>query len=426
MTLARSLSMDSPKSIFLSYSRKDYTKIEKLYNLLSTEGYSPWKDKRNIRGGERWFRMITNAIKKADFFLACLSKNTINRRCYVKKELKFALDTVQQKRKNAIFIIPVLLEACKVPKQLSEFQWIDFYKKDGWERLLQAIRSKEQQQAEKKSVVQAKNTVFKKGRKKNLSKSKKINKNNLSLNKLALFQKLEELVYETRRLAKQIVVDLKKSIKADSAVIKDLAIAKEELVEFMLKRRYLLDLFSCFDVVHSYKNILVTFHSNLTTTSKFTRHQINKMELELKTLEMAYWITIQHLGEAGTEHKRTVLLAKRLELSQQIDERVYGLKLKAYDLVEDLQKRKKTTTENLENFANLLDSFIEMIMDERGYLDSFGYYKILHHYKKAADEFYKSLASSPRVNLKHVKTQYDVLEKAYLTVTRRIKNSSVF
>lgn len=40
-----------------------------------------------------------------------------------------------------IFIIPIRLEACDVPDSLSLFHWIDYFEKDGWERLLKAIHT---------------------------------------------------------------------------------------------------------------------------------------------------------------------------------------------------------------------------------------------------------------------------------------------
>lgn len=417
--------MKTPIKIFLSYSSKDKDKIGELYDKLMAEGYSPWMDKKSLYPGDLWAKAITTSIQQSHFFIACLTNNSVDSKCYLKKEIKLALEVLQKRRKKDIFIIPVRFEPCDVPKVLSGFHWVDLYQEGGWEQLLQAIRLKVQQQAEKKkkSLAKAKDAVLRKDRKRSREKPAQISKNNLVFKRLALFQELEELVYETRNLAKAIGTSLKKSRMAEADAISRLAMAKERLVEFLLTRRYLLDLFSCFEVVHSYKNILVAFHANLATASKFTRQQTAKIDAELKTLEMAYWITIQHIEKANSGHKENI---KHLELSQVIDEHVYRLKLKAHDLLDDLQKRKKLTNENLENFSNLLDLFIEMILDESSYLDSFDYYRILHRYKKAADEFYKSLIYSPRIIFKRVKTQYDFLEKAYLAVTRRIKNSSVF
>lgn len=413
------------KRIFLSYSTKDRVKVEKFYNVLTNEGYLPWMDKKSLYPGDIWAKSITRNIQLSDFFITCLSNNSVNRKCYLKKEIKLALEVLQKRKRKDIVIIPVRLEPCVVPKVLSEFHCVDLYRESGWEQLLQSIRLKVQQQAEKKKkpLVKPKDALLRKERKKSREMHGPISTNNLVLRKLALFQKLEELIYETRGVAKAIGTSLKKSCSVEADAISRLAIAKERLVEFMLKRRYLLDLFSCFEVLHSYKNILVAFHANFTTTSKFALQQIAKIDSELKTLEMAYWITIQHIGKANSGHKENI---KHLELSQKIDEHVYRLKLKALDLLEELQKRKRLIPENLESFSILLELFIEMILDESGYLDSFDYYRILHRYKKAADEFYKSLVNSPRINLKHVKTHYDVLEKAYLAVTKRIKKSSVF
>ena len=417
--------MKTPIRIFLSYSSKDKDKVEEIYNRLIEEGYFPWMDKKSLYPGDLWAKAITKSIQQSHFFIACLTNNSVDSKCYLKKEIKLALEVLQTRRKKNIFIIPIRFEPCEVPKILSQFHWVDLYNEGGWEKLFHTIRLKVQQQAEKKkkSFEKSKDAVLGRDRQRKRKKIGQNSKNNLTFEKLALFQEMEELVYETRNLAKALGASLKKNRIADDDAISRLAVAKERLVEFMLKRRSLLDLFSCFEVVHSYKNILVAFHANFTATAKFARQHIAKIDSELKTLEMAYWITIQHIAKANSGHKENI---KHLELSQQIDEHVYRLKLKAHDLLDDLQKRKRLTTENLENFSNSLDLFIEMILDESSYLDSFGYYRILHRYKKAVDEFYKSLIDSPRIILKHVKAKYDLLEKAYFAVTKRIRNSSKF
>jgi hypothetical protein len=126
--------------IFLSYAREDEEKVESLYQKLSDAGFKPWMDKKDILPGERWEFSIRKAIRRSDFFLACLSANSVNRRGWIQKEIKGALDMWQEKLDSDIYLIPVRLADCRVPESLSDFQWVDLFEEGGWTRLMRAIQ----------------------------------------------------------------------------------------------------------------------------------------------------------------------------------------------------------------------------------------------------------------------------------------------
>jgi len=126
--------------IFLSYARQDEEKVEKLYQKLSNAGFKPWMDKKDILGGEKWELVIQKAIRRSEFFLACLSVNSVNKRGWIQKEIKDALDIYQQMLEHDIYLIPVRLEDCKVPESLCSFQWVNLFEEDGWTQLVKAIQ----------------------------------------------------------------------------------------------------------------------------------------------------------------------------------------------------------------------------------------------------------------------------------------------
>jgi hypothetical protein len=126
--------------IFLSYARKDEEKVENLYQKLSDAGFKPWMDKKDILPGEQWPSSIQRAIRDSDFFLVCLSTNSVKKRGWVQKEMKQALDHWQEKLEDDIYLIPVRLEDCEPPESLRAFQWVDLFEKDGWTQLQEAIR----------------------------------------------------------------------------------------------------------------------------------------------------------------------------------------------------------------------------------------------------------------------------------------------
>lgn len=131
--------MRTTPQIFISYAREDYETVEQLYNRLQYAGYKPWMDKKDILPGERWESSIDKAIRDSDFVLICISNKSVNKRGFLQREIKDALDLWREKLEDDIFLIPVRLEDCNVPESLKEFQWIDLYNSNEWILLLKAI-----------------------------------------------------------------------------------------------------------------------------------------------------------------------------------------------------------------------------------------------------------------------------------------------
>jgi len=108
--------------IFLCYVREDKERLENLYQKLSDAGFKPWMAKKDLVGGERWKSRISQAIRRSDLFLACLSANSVDKRGFVQREIKDALDIWREKLESDIYLIPVRLEDCEVPESLRDFQ----------------------------------------------------------------------------------------------------------------------------------------------------------------------------------------------------------------------------------------------------------------------------------------------------------------
>ena len=127
--------------IFLSYTRKDQEQVEWLHQRLCEAGFRPWMDTKDLLPGQKFEYHIKKAIRQSDFFLACLSNNSVNRRGVIQREIKEALDVLQEKLESDIYLIPVRLEACEVPESLREFHWANLYENDGLNKLVQAIQT---------------------------------------------------------------------------------------------------------------------------------------------------------------------------------------------------------------------------------------------------------------------------------------------
>lgn len=121
--------------IFLSYARKDVAEVNALYDQLKRMGFSPWQDHKDILPGQKWLDAIFKAIRESPFFLACLSNNSVNKRGVIQREVNEALDILREKLSEDIYLIPVRLEECPVPEELTKFQWVDLFEHDGFDKL---------------------------------------------------------------------------------------------------------------------------------------------------------------------------------------------------------------------------------------------------------------------------------------------------
>jgi hypothetical protein len=134
--------------IFLSYAREDEETVKNLYQKLSDAGFKPWMDKKDILPGERWKSSVRGAIRRSDFFLACLSANSVSKRGFLQKEIKDALDIWQEMLDSDIYLIPVRLEDCEVPETLRGFHWVNLFEENGWTRLVESIQVGMERRAE--------------------------------------------------------------------------------------------------------------------------------------------------------------------------------------------------------------------------------------------------------------------------------------
>jgi len=127
------------KKIFLCYAKEDHEKVEELYETLKQGGHSPWMDKNDLLPGQDWEAEIRQAIEEADFFIACMSQKSVAKKGFVQKEVRFALDVLGQIPHGQIFLIPLRLEPCNIPRPLASLQWIDIDSTDFQDRLFRAI-----------------------------------------------------------------------------------------------------------------------------------------------------------------------------------------------------------------------------------------------------------------------------------------------
>jgi hypothetical protein len=114
--------------VFLAYVREDRQAAGRLYDDLAGAGFSPWMDARKLLPGQNWPRAIESAIETSDFFVACFSTNSATKRGGFQAEIRYALDCAQRVPLEEIFIVPLRLDACRVPRAIQrELQYIDLF-----------------------------------------------------------------------------------------------------------------------------------------------------------------------------------------------------------------------------------------------------------------------------------------------------------
>jgi hypothetical protein len=125
--------------VFISYAREDFDQALDLYRYLRSVGCDPWMDKVNLLGGQDWKYEIERAIRASDFALVLLSPRSVSKRGFVQKEMRLALEVLDELPESEIFLIPVVLEACEVPTSLAQRHWIDLSVDEGLIRLCLSI-----------------------------------------------------------------------------------------------------------------------------------------------------------------------------------------------------------------------------------------------------------------------------------------------
>lgn len=127
------------KTIFISYAREDEKKAAEVYDALMDRGHIPWMDKKELIAGQDWKLKIRKAIEQSQYFVALMSEQSVTKRGFVQKELRFALDVLGEIPPGQIYFVPARLENCDVPDAIRSLHWIDLWKKEDFEQLFRAV-----------------------------------------------------------------------------------------------------------------------------------------------------------------------------------------------------------------------------------------------------------------------------------------------
>lgn len=79
--------------------------------------------------GQDWNLEIAKAVESSDAVIVCVSSTSIAKEGYVQKELRQVLNIALEKLEGTIFVLPVRLDDCALPRQLKDKQFLDYFPK---------------------------------------------------------------------------------------------------------------------------------------------------------------------------------------------------------------------------------------------------------------------------------------------------------
>ena len=138
--------------VFIAYVVEDLPAAKKLYATFEQRGFRPWLDRKNLLPGQNWPRAIESAIQASNFFVACFSQRSTCKRGSFHSELRFALNCAAQVPMDEIFFIPVRLNQCVVPRNISrKIQYVDLFPdwQEGVKTVVGVMKKQEQNRKRK-------------------------------------------------------------------------------------------------------------------------------------------------------------------------------------------------------------------------------------------------------------------------------------
>ena len=125
--------------MFLCHANEDKPFVVETANRLLHDGVLTWLDKKDLLPGDNWKAAIEDALERADFVLIFLSNSSVVKRGFVQREMKYALEQMQERPFGARYIIPLLVEDCELPRELRGIQWARCSDAEWYEKLLRVF-----------------------------------------------------------------------------------------------------------------------------------------------------------------------------------------------------------------------------------------------------------------------------------------------
>ncbi len=131
--------------VFLCHSSDDKPEVRELCQRLNAEGWiDPWLDEEKLYPGQDWDMAIEEAVEDAELVIAFLSHNSVSKEGYIQYELRTVLNIAKYKPAGTLFVAPIRLENCKVPRSLKMWQFVDYFPENrknwAYQRILGSLK----------------------------------------------------------------------------------------------------------------------------------------------------------------------------------------------------------------------------------------------------------------------------------------------
>jgi formylglycine-generating enzyme required for sulfatase activity len=131
-----------PLKAFLCHASGDKPAVRELYKYLVKEGVDAWLDEEKLLPGQDWNEEILRALQESDAIIICLSRMSVSKEGYVQREIKEAIEKAKEKPSRTIFVIPSKIDHCELPNYLKQWQAVDLFAKNGYERLMRSLQAR--------------------------------------------------------------------------------------------------------------------------------------------------------------------------------------------------------------------------------------------------------------------------------------------
>jgi hypothetical protein len=130
-----------PKRIFLCHSWGNKGIVREFYEWLRKQpDVRIWFDEVSLLPGQNWQREIRSEVRASDMVIVCLSREAVQKRGYVHKEIRIALDEASKRPEGSIYIVPVKLDDCEVPSRLARWHCVELANDKTYSQLKRLLR----------------------------------------------------------------------------------------------------------------------------------------------------------------------------------------------------------------------------------------------------------------------------------------------
>lgn len=124
--------------VVISHAKEDRAATLEIQRLLGAAGLSTWIDVKSARSLQGW-RALGDAIRASRILVLCLSTRSVETIGFEESQLFRALYVLEFIQEDDVYVVPVRLDDCQVPRRLSYLHCIDYFEPEGRDALVGAL-----------------------------------------------------------------------------------------------------------------------------------------------------------------------------------------------------------------------------------------------------------------------------------------------